>query len=219
MSIIGCVKQFGPHGDTNTAAALNITDKGLSIMAKHQLPSPALLRQLLDYDPETGILTWRKRSPDMFRSTPKRSAEHTCKQWNSRHAGKEAFIATDDDTGYLRGEIDSHPYLAHRVIYCMIHGSWPEADVDHIDRDRSNNRANNLRSASRSQNLCNRPSQSNNLSGFKGVSFHKGRSKYFARIGLYGKQHFLGYFNTPESAHEAYCLAAKRLHGEFSRVE
>lgn len=90
--------------------------------------------------------------------------------------------------------------------------------VDHEDRDGLNNRRKNLRLCTFSQNLQNQKRYSNNTTGYKGVSFHKIMDKYQAYINVNKKRFYLGYFDTPEEAHEAYCKAAIELHGEFARL-
>jgi hypothetical protein len=88
--------------------------------------------------------------------------------------------------------------------------------VDHIDGNPLNNRRKNLRIATLTQNNQNVGIRPNNTSGFKGVHFHKLAKKYVASIRNQGKSIHLGFFDTPESAHEAYCQAAIRFHGEFA---
>ena len=95
----------------------------------HDLPSPELLRKILRYEPETGKLFWRERSPDLF-VDGKYTAARSCNIWNARYAEKEAFI-TFDGHGYKMGKIYSRSYLAHRVIFTMVYGYCPEHDVDH----------------------------------------------------------------------------------------
>lgn len=91
--------------------------------------------------------------------------------------------------------------------------------VDHVNGDGLNNLPHNVRSATQSQNCHNAGIRSNNTSGFKGVTFYKSRNNWMAQIWVNGKRKGLGYFITPEEAHEAYCQAAKDLHGEFARTE
>ncbi len=88
--------------------------------------------------------------------------------------------------------------------------------VDHIDRNRLNNRRDNLRICTQAQNSCNRSMMRNNTSGFKGVSRHG--KKWQSRIKLDGKSMFLGYFNTKEEAARAYDAAAVKFHGEFASL-
>ena len=87
---------------------------------------------------------------------------------------------------------------------------------DHINHDTLDNRRQNLRIVSRSQNCSNRRIRSDNTSGFKGVSLFQG--KYRARIMSCGKMVFLGDRDTAEEAHKLYSEAARRLHGEFAKI-
>jgi hypothetical protein len=91
--------------------------------------------------------------------------------------------------------------------------------VDHRDGNGLNNRRKNLRLSTNSQNLCNRGSQRNGTSGFKGVTRHKLAGKWMAQIKQNGRRHYLGLFDKPEDAAAAYKTAAEALHGEFARSE
>ena len=107
----------------------------------------------------------------------------------------------------------------HRVILERMAGR-PLAKTeftDHISGDRLDNRRENLRIASNSENQFNRGRPSNNTSGYKGVSWHRGAGKWQAQLAVNGKFMYLGLFTTPEAAHEAYTNAAEKLHGEFWR--
>lgn len=97
----------------------------------------------------------------------------------------------------------------------MFNGALPEI-IDHIDGNSLNNRIENLRAATQSQNLCNRGKPKSNTSGYKGVYFDKTKNKWRAEIQKHGEVHRLGYFNAAEEAGAAYNTAAKELHGEFS---
>jgi hypothetical protein len=99
----------------------------------------------------------------------------------------------------------------------MIMGEPEGLDVDHISLNKLDNRRENLRVATRKQNMDNKNKQSNNTSGFKGVSFHKRDQKFVAQISIDGKRKFLGYFATAEAAHECYKQAAIQHNGEFAR--
>lgn len=181
------------------------------------LPPPELLRKLLRYEPETGKLFWRERTPEMFTATEKRSAEHKCSNWNSRWSEKEALTA-DNGSGYLCGNIFGRLYRAHRVIWAMRTGAWPVNDIDHIDGDKAFNAIENLREATRSENMSNRMLQENSTSGFKGVTWDKSLQKWMAQIQKSGKNHYLGRFTCPKAAHAAYCKAAKELHGKYANT-
>lgn len=119
---------------------------------------------------------------------------------------------------YRQLKVGGKKYLAHRIIFLMHRGYLPE-QIDHIDGNGLNNNSENLRAASQGQNQHNKGTQKNNTSGFKGVSREKQAKKWRAQIELDGKVRYLGLFDTPEAAHEAYKAAAKRLHGEFARFE
>jgi hypothetical protein len=105
----------------------------------------------------------------------------------------------------------------HRVILQrMVDHPLVRADrTDHIKGIGVDNRRSNLRLATHAQNLMNRPQNSSNTSGYKGVSFNKHAKKWRAGITALGKTVCLGYFDTPELAYAAYCAAARELHGEF----
>lgn len=106
-------------------------------------------------------------------------------------------------------------YKAHRVCWLLMTGSWPPREIDHIDTDGTNNRWSNLRLCNRSQNSMNRNLQSNNTSGFKGVSRHgKG---WRVMVWRERKPYCLGTYKTPDEAYAVWCKAAKELHGEFYR--
>src|ERR1051326_8239763 len=98
-------------------------------------------------------------------------------------------------------------------------GRWGRPTIDHRDGDRTNNRWDNLRRATSSQNNANRCRPRNNTSGYKGVFFCRKSRKWRACVCKNGKTKHLGGFLTPQEAHNAYVVAARKLHGEFARVE
>ena len=97
------------------------------------------------------------------------------------------------------------------------HGYLPES-VDHIDRDRSNNKIENLRAATSTQNQGNRSLNKTNTSGFRGVGWHKKYNKWVARISINGKLKNIGQFNCIEDAKAAYRKEAIAHFGEFANV-
>jgi len=165
------------------------------------LPARGLIRAAFDYSPETGILTWRPKKV-------RRGHERADKIFNALFAGKPT--GCPNGLGYLRVLWNKQHYVAHRIIWKWVHGT-DAVMVDHINGDRSDNRIANLRNSTRSQNLAN--CRTSPRSGFKGAS--KIKNRWQANIRKDGVKIYLGSFKTPEDAHEAYCKAAKELHGDF----
>lgn len=161
-------------------------------MAPKALPSPEVLRQLLRYEPETGKLFWRERSRDMFGSN------RIFLSWNARYAGAEALVVKF--MGYRSGGVNGARVLAHRAVWAMQTGAWPEADIDHINGVRDDNRLENLRAVTRAENLRNTRRRDNNTSGFTGVDYFKAMKSWRARIHVNGAEVVLGYFATAEAA-------------------
>lgn len=171
-------------------------------------------RQLLDYDRETGILRWRPRTPEMF-ILKKRTAEAACATWNGRFAGKIAGSIRPD--GYCRVRINDVLYYGHRIAWLIVHGEWPPAEIDHAFGISCGDSLDNLRTATRSQNMQNAAKRKDNKSGYTGVSWSKQAHKWGARINAKGKYLHLGFFDDPLEAAEAY-LAAKRKYHLFQPV-
>lgn len=178
-------------------------------MPRKPLPTPEELRQLLRYEPETGRLYWLPRPSEMFKT------ERDTNAWNTRYAGREAFLSPHSD-GYRQGRIHERKYLAHRVAYAIHHGEWPPEDIDHINGVCDDNRIENLRAVSRTVNNRNRNMQTNNKSGVNGVNWHKTAKKWMARIYLGGMQKSLGYFDSLDDAVAAR-KAAEVGHGYTER--
>lgn len=147
------------------------------------------LRDLLDYNSETGIFRWKVRVARRVRV---------------------GDIAGSADNGYREIRIDYTAYRAHRLAWLYAHGVWPK-EIDHINGVMDDNRLLNLRDATKSENQQNqRRAQSNNKTGLLGVSLRRG--KFQAQIMASGKNLHLGYFATAELAHAAYVQAKRRLH-------
>lgn len=155
------------------------------------------VRALLIYDPKAGTFTWRQRA-------------------SNRPAG--SIAGSKAKNGYVYIAFKKRLVLAHRLAWFYVHGEWPEQQVDHANGNRSDNSLGNLRLASQSQNSCNGALRSTNTSGFRGVSWSKGKNKWVASIVKDRKQYKLGYFATAEEAHLAYLKAARELHGEFAKL-
>lgn len=151
------------------------------------------LVELLSYCTETGTFKWK----------PRRCNQHTV-------GGKIA--GSIDSYGYRQIEIDGRGYLAHRLAWLYVYGVWPSSQVDHINRDKTNNAIANLRLVTNKQNQENQGRYKNNKSGYRGVMWHKGKKCYVAQIRHNLKCYALGQFETAEAAYEAYRAAAARLH-------
>jgi hypothetical protein len=173
------------------------------------LPELEYLKQALRYNKKTGILTWKKRPREHFKT------DSSWKCFASQFAGKQA--GNINKRGILVLEMNGITYAAHRIAFKMANGRDPIGEVDHKNMKKTNNKISNLREASHSQNQHNTTLRKDNSSGFKGVSFNKEENKYRSRINVNGKEIFLGSFISPESAFEARKKASNDLHGDFAR--
>lgn len=120
-----------------------------------------------------------------------------------------------DKYGYRQITVARRQVAAHRVAWCLHYQYWPDSIVDHIDGDRDNNRIDNLRKATPTENAQNRCSCKNTSSEFKGVDFHKHTDKWRARIKTSIGTLHLGHFDTEEEASDAYDFAAPFFFGQF----
>lgn len=164
---------------------------------RHSLIEAAELREIVRYDAETGVFRWR---------------ETRCGR-----ALQGNVIGSRTSEGYLSVEIGGMAYKLHRLAWLYVYGKWPRGFIDHANGIRDDNRISNLREASHKQNKANSRRQSNNTSGFKGVSFHRRANKWSAYIRVDGNLRHLGYFETPEAAHEKYKSAARAVFGDYAR--
>mgnify|MGYP003383480200 CR=1 FL=1 len=132
-------------------------------------------------------------------------------------AGWNWYAIKDGNTVYAQR---SRPAGERRIVrmHRVLMGDPDGLLVDHRDGDGLNNIRSNLRLATCQQNVHNARISKSNTSGFKGVSWRKTNGKWHAQIRLNGRQRNLGYFQTPEAAHDAYCKASSSLHGEFGRT-
>ena len=156
-----------------------------------------IAKDVLDYNPETGVLTWSKVSnrTDRF--------------------GMEAGWL-DGTKGYRKIEIKGFSFRAHRICWLLAYGEYPKDEIDHINGIKNDNRLINLRQATHSQNCMNQKIKVNNKTGFKGVHLRKGTKKYVSIIWKNGKCHYLGQYDAPKQAHDAYVKASVVIHGEFA---
>lgn len=178
--------------------------------------SVEMLHRLLICDADAGRLTWRARTPDLFKDGY-RSAAGNCANWNARFAGRPAFTFSDG-TGHCQGALFNKRYFGHRVIWAMHTGAWPTEQIDHIDGNPRNNCISNLREATQAQNARNRRSLDRSSSSYVGVCWDKLTQKWRAQIGTEGRNKHIGLFEDEAAAARAYDLAARQHHGDFARL-
>lgn len=154
------------------------------------------LMEVFDYDPAEGVFRWKKaRLPTLV--------------------GKKSGSLSK---GYVQIAVDSKVFQAHRLAWLWVHGVWPSKFIDHINGDKADNRIDNLREATTSQNMMNRPKSPRNTSGHKGVHWSSDRDKWTAVIKLPDKRlKRVGDFDTVEEAAEARRAAEEQYYGEFAR--
>lgn len=142
------------------------------------------IKELLHYDPDTGLVYWRERGEKWFSANRIFSADQMMRGWNSRWAGVEAFTAITD-TGYKQGSILGKHIKAHRIIWLLVHGKMP-IEIDHINGIRTDNRMCNMRSVTRKVNAKNLQIKSDNTSGIIGVYFIERTGKWVSSITVDG---------------------------------
>jgi hypothetical protein len=183
-------------------------------MNKEPIFSVDRLRQLVKYDSKTGALFWKPRQPSDFLCAES-SRARVSNGWNAKYADQPIESRMGD------GRVIVHFNLGRRwrtqgarVAWAIHHGTWPEGLVDHIDGDCTNDRIENLREVSASENNRNQRIGRRNTSGKVGVTFFKRTGKWRAWINIDGRSHSLGYFTEIEDAIAAR-VAAENRHGFF----
>lgn len=121
-------------------------------------------------------------------------------------------------SGYQFIRVKGKKYAARRLAWFYVNGKWPDDTIDHINGEKSDNRIDNLRQASRKHNNFNRQRYRNNTSGFKGVTWHKASRKWMARVYANRQVYELGCFNSKIEAANAYNNAATSVHGRFAKL-
>lgn len=155
------------------------------------------LHKLLHYHPGTGVFTWR------IQSSPRAKAG--------------TVAGTSEKRGHRKIRVQGVTYKSHRLAFIYMVG-WVPPQVDHINRDPSDNRWCNLRAATVSQNAANAKHRVNNTSGYRGVTWDKSRSKWKASICVQGKQKHIGNFDCKHHAFCEYVLAARKYFGKYASV-
>ena len=164
-------------------------------------PDISVIRSRLRYDPAAGKF-------------------YMLKSAGRRKSGYQAGYA--DRLGYIKVCVNGRWMMAHRLAWLFINGQWPDGEIDHINGDPSDNRIENLRECSRSQNVSNAKFNSLNTTGFRGVSRIKRKTvpdRYQATVRKDGVTHYIGTFATPEEAHAEYIKAAVSVHGEYFAMD
>lgn len=156
------------------------------------------LRKVLDYDPTTGLFTWKVKT--CRKVVPGRVAGHKNRM------------------GYVIIGLAGSEYYAHRIAWLWMTGEWPGI-IDHRDGDTGNNAWANLRPATYQQNGLNARRACTNTSGYKGAYWHRAAKRWAAAITVMNRALHLGLFDTPEQAHAAYVSAAELIDPDFARAE
>jgi hypothetical protein len=156
-----------------------------------------LVRELLNYDPATGVFTWKRHHSAKRIGTPAGSLKRD---------------------GYIDICVAGvHDIRAHRLAWFYVHGAWPAGEIDHRNGVKADNRIDNLRVATGSQNAANR-AWGGRGGKLKGATYIASLGKWQAQVGSHGQCIYLGCYDTAGQAHAAYCAAARALWGEFANV-
>jgi hypothetical protein len=163
------------------------------------------LKAFVEYKKETGEFIWKTRTVDMFES------DYFCRRWNTRYAGNISGCLNSQ--GYWIMTINGNKYRRSRLAWLYVYGKFPELVIDHIDGNRSNDSITNLRDVSERVNHQNVIApRIDSKSGYRGVSWSSAANKWQAGIRINGTRLYLGLFDSPESAGEAYISAKKKYH-------
>lgn len=170
-------------------------EKEIEGFKKQLLMSVGDIRDLIDYNPETGVLTAKVN-------------------FSGRQAG--SVIGSQTWQGYYAFSLFGKKCFAHRLAWLLHYGEWPSQPIDHINGIKTDNSIRNLRLCSLSQNQFNKPTQKNNTTGVKGVYWNKRDKRYVASVQFNGKKYSAGHHKDIESAKEAVMKLREKLAGEFT---
>lgn len=164
------------------------------------------VKERLTYFPNTGLFIWK----------PIQVHNHRHAQWNKRYANTRAGTIRGPN-GYRHIQFGEKGfYREARLAFLYMTGDWPNFHIDHANGEPGDNRWNNLRQASVSQNMANKNVRIDSRSKFKGV--RKNCHKWESRIKVNGRETYLGNFSSPEEAHAAYVGASRILYGDFAKL-
>lgn len=183
------------------------------------LPTMQDLWKVLRYEPSTGLLYWRARTPDMFKAQSERLRAAHCVNWNAMFAERPA-LNSPSGNGYSSGALFCISLSAHVVCWAMVHGRWPDGEIDHQNGNGRDNRPRNLRNVTHAENVKNAKLPRHNRSGVIGVSWDRGRGVWQAGIQHRGKKIALGRFPSFDAACAARRDAERRygFHPNHGRV-
>ncbi len=159
---------------------------------QQQIEYQQMLHELLDYNCDTGVFTWKKPRRGVKTGVP---------------------LGCDNGSGYLRITVAGKSEYAHRLAWVYVHGFWPTEHIDHINGNRSDNRIANLRAATSAENMQNmRQATKRSNSNVLGVSWHKRASKWQVHICVGKKRKYLGLFEDKSLAEQTYLAAKREMH-------
>ncbi|EJY4845936.1 HNH endonuclease [Salmonella enterica] len=178
-----------------TQEAVESLKKEIEWLKKQLLMSVGDIRDLIDYNPENGVLTAKVN-------------------FSGRQAG--SVIGSQTWQGYYAFSLFGKKCFAHRLAWLLHYGEWPSQPIDHINGIKTDNSIRNMRLCSLSQNQFNKPTQKNNTTGVKGVYWNKRDKRYVASVQLNGKKYSAGHHKDIDSAKEAVMKLREKLAGEFT---
>lgn len=178
-----------------TQEAVEPLKKEIEGLKKQLLISVGDIRDLIDYNPENGVLTAKVN-------------------FSGRQAG--SVIGSQTWQGYYAFSLFGKKCFAHRLAWLLHYGEWPSQPIDHINGIKTDNSIRNLRLCSLSQNQFNKPTQKNNTTGVKGVYWNKRDKRYVASVQFNGKKYSAGHHKDIDSAKEAVMKLREKLAGEFT---
>lgn len=180
--------------------AVHLAERAAAVERPFGLPADGvaaalIVRAIMTYEAGTGLLRWAIKASKYSNIKP-----------------GDVFGARKP-RGYWGGSVLGRSYASHRLVWLHVHGDWPRGEIDHIDGNPGNNRADNLRDVCRVVNAQNqRRAMSTNMAGLIGAHWDGSIGKYRPRIKANGRYQYLGVYSTAEESHQAYVAAKRRLH-------
>lgn len=175
--------------------------EGRQAMIRIKYPTQQEIKNVLDYNPKSGVFTWKTQ---LARDN----------RWNTKYAGKNAG---NTKSRYIQIEINGIPYMAHRLAWIYVYGDEPFGDLDHKNRDKKSNWIDNLRLSNASINQINTDKKSYNKTGVVGVSWDKSRVAWMVHIGGAGNIKTVGRFkNFAEAVKARYDAEVERGYPQYN---